>query len=134
MANIGNSFNNGSVAYGHARKVWREIHDIYPAGGKLKQTTGFTKLIPAGTPVKFDMVAKEITPYAKTAITGASDVSTLGINGYLQEDIDISAGTIAQGAAYTGTVVYRGELYDFMLDADVVAKVKGVVPGVVFVH
>lgn len=129
MFETGNTFKSDSFGFGHARKVWREIHDIYPAGGKFATTAGFTGKIPAGTPVKFDMAAKTITPITNTAITSASDVSALGINGFLQEDV-----VLAEDAQYTGTVVYRGELYSFMLGDGVPAKLAGVVPGVVFVQ
>lgn len=129
MFETGNTFKSGSMKFGHARKVWREIHDIYPGGGRFATTAGFTEKIPAGTPVKLDMAAKTITPFTDTDVTSAADVKTLGINGFLQEDV-----VLASSAKYTGTVVYRGELYSFMLGEGVAEKLAGIVPGVVFVQ
>ena len=66
------------------------------------------------------------------AIKGAENANTLGINGYLQEDVLVKdAQTIG-----TGTVVYAGEIYEYMFDDDVVAKLKTLqsVPQVVWVY
>lgn len=135
MGNIGNTFGSGSVStYGHARKVWREIRHQFPAGGTVKNLSDWTSvgIIPAGTPCKFDMAAKEIVAYTDSAVTGEEEVSSLGINGYLQEDIPLGSGV----SVATGTVIYDGELYEWMLKSEVVSALKaaGVAPQVVLVR
>lgn len=136
---IGNTFQNGSVAVpGKARKVWREIRHQYPAGGRVTALRDwFGSIIPAGTPCKYIGETKEVICYTNQAITAASDISTLGINGYTQEDIDCRAfGLGAADGFATATVIYDGEIYDFMFDSAVLAKLKTVTtcPQVIFVH
>lgn len=123
MGTIGNTFDVKSVKYGHARKVWREITDIYPAGGVISNIADWTDagLIPAGTPVKYDISAKTIEAYTDTDLSG-SDVATLGINGFLQEDVVVaSASTVG-----TGTVVYGGEIYGYMFAEATLTALGGV--------
>ncbi|MBR1725790.1 MAG: hypothetical protein IJ724_03940 [Muribaculaceae bacterium] len=131
---MGNTFQSGSVAVpGRARKVWREIRHQWPAGGKVKNIEDwFGAIIPAGTPCKYDGATKEVTCYTDTAVTGAADITTLGINGYTQEDIDCRA----ISAVATATVIYDGEIYDYFFSAAVLAKLKTVTtcPQVIFVH
>ena len=136
---IGNTFKHGSIATpGKARKVWREIRHQYPAGGlvtNLDQWYG--KIIPAGTPCQYDPATKSVAAYTDTAITGASDITTLNINGYTQEDIDCraySSSDAGSGNGVTATVIYDGEIYDYFFSAAVLAKLKGLVPQVIFVH
>lgn len=134
MGTFGNSFDNTSQKWGHARKVWREIRHRYPAGAKITNVSEFVNsgVIPAGSAVKFDAEKKEMTVVLDSAIKAASDVKTLGVNGYLQEDVRVlSANTVA-----TGTVIYAGEIYEYMFDADVVAKLKTLttVPQIVWVQ
>lgn len=135
---IGNTFQNGSVAVpGKARKVWREIRHQWPAGGKVVNVSAwYGGIIPAGTPCKYDGAAKEVTCYTDDAITGASSIATLGINGYTQEDIDCRAINASAPGIATATVIYDGEIYDFMFDSAVLAKLKTVTtcPQVIFVH
>ena len=139
MGNIGNTFKNGSVSIpGRARKVWREIQDVYPSGGVITVDSAWLNagVIPAGTPVAFDQTNKTITAFSDNAITTASDVSSLGINGYLQEDVYLEGATSSSDIVATGTVVYRGEIYEYMFSAEVATALKGLksVPGVVFVR
>lgn len=120
---FGNTFDETSFSVGHSRKVWREIRHRYPAGGKISNVADWVGagVIPSGRPVKLDMSTHELTVYTDEQITGAADISTLGINGYLQEDAYITdANTIA-----TGTCVYAGEIYEYMFDEAVVTALKG---------
>lgn len=131
---FGNTFDKGTFHMGHAKKVWREIRHRFPAGGTISNVADWVVKgkVPAGTPIKFDASANTITAYTDAAIKGASDVKTLGINAYLQEDAVIKdANTIA-----TGTAIYAGEIYEYMFDAAVVAKLKTLttVPQIVWVQ
>lgn len=141
MSLLGNTFDKTKVAYGHARKVWREVHDQYPAGGTIENTSDFltTKVVPAGSMVSYDLEAKKITviTQAKLAecVTGDTvdieKAKALKFNGYLYNDAPLKDGdTIA-----TGAVVYRGELYKYMLTNEAVKVIEalGAVPGVVLV-
>lgn len=142
MGLLGNTFDKKHVAYGHARKVWREVHDQYPAGGKIVNTSDFltTKVVPAGQPVKYDMEKKEITVITQAqlaacvgegGVVNATAAKALGINGYLYNDAPLTD----ENTYATGAVVYRGELYKYMLTTEAVAVIEslGVVPGVVLV-
>lgn len=130
----GNTFDVKTTKYGHSTKVWREIRHRYPAGGTIENVSDWVSVgkIPAGTPVKYDMNAKTLKAYTDQQIKDASEISTLGINAYLQEDVFISSeSTIA-----TGTAVYAGELYDYMFDADVLTKLQSITTTqqIVWVH
>lgn len=144
MSGIGNTFDKRSFEFGHARKVWRSISKVYPGGGMIQNVSDFVsaKKIPSGSPVKFDMKTHQITVITdekiKAAVevpetkTEAEAVAELGINGYLQEDVYITdSNTVA-----SGTVVYGGEIYEYMFDEEVVKKLKLVatVPMVVWVQ
>lgn len=141
MSLLGNTFDKKKVKSGHGRKVWREVHDQYPAGGTIANTSDFldTRVVPAGSLVKYDMQAKAITVLTEaqlaTCITeGAVDVSkvkALGFNGYLYNDVPLTD----ENTIGTGAVIYRGEIYGYMLSASAekVAK-EGIVPGVVVVY
>ncbi len=134
MGTLGNTFDNVSSKYGHARKVWREVRQVYPAGGTVSNVADWSAagVIPAGTAVKYDVTNKTMECYTKADITGAEDMSTLAINGYLKNDIRIeSESTVA-----SGTVVYEGELYINLIDDEIAAKLKTVTttPMVVFVE
>lgn len=129
----GNTFDTTSFKVGHASKVWREIRHRFPAGGVISNVSDWvaTGKIPSGTPVKYDGAAKTLKAYTDAQIKGASDMATLGINAYLQEDAYITdANTIA-----TGTAIYAGEIYEHMFDAAVVTKLKTLttVPQIVWV-
>lgn len=121
MGTIGNTFDAKTVSYGHAKKIWREIKNVYPAGGTIANAADFVAegKVPSGSAVKFDAASGIITAYKAADITGAADIATLGINGYLQEDAPVVDGTLA-----TGTVVYAGEINEYMFDSEVVAKLK----------
>ena len=99
----GNTFDKKTFTYGHARKVWRSVRHVYPAGGTIKNVSDFVAagIIKAGTPVKFDSANHEITVYKDSELT-SDNAAKLAVNGYLQEDVVISsANTVA-----SGTVVY----------------------------
>lgn len=130
---IGNTFDKKSFEYGHARKVWRSISSVYPGGGVIQNVSDFSEKgkIPSGSPVKFDPKTKQITVIKDDAIKGAEAVAALGINGYLQEDVYITS----EKTVATGTVVYAGEIYEYMFEDDVVNKLKlANVPMVVWVR
>lgn len=135
---IGNTFQAGSVAVpGKARKVWREIRHQYPAGGKVENISDwYGQIIPAGTPCTYYGETKQVTCHTDDAISDAENMSLLGINGYTQEDIDCRAISASAPGIVTATVIYDGEIYDYMFDSAVLAKLKTVTtcPQVIFVH
>jgi hypothetical protein len=122
MANLGNTFDVHEFSVGRARKVWRETRHRYPGGGLVSNVADWVdaKVIPAGTPAVFDMEAKTIKAFTKNEITEAETFADLGANGYIQEDLPIKDGKTIGSA----TVVYDGELYGYMLDADVLAAIN----------
>jgi hypothetical protein len=126
MGTMGNTFDVNTVKYGHARKVWREIRHRYPGGGMVSNISDWVAVgkIPAGTAVKFDLSGK--------TFTAESDITTLGINGYLQEDILVASGNTKA----SGTVVYAGEIYQYMFDEEVVAILQKIttLPQIVWVQ
>lgn len=146
MNAIGNTFKHGTISgLGHARKVWREIRNQYPSGGVIGDITGWIAFgkIPAGTPVKFDMSNKSIVAYTDSALVTASGdsdpaaaLAALGINGLLQEDVYLEGAQNQDDVIPTGTVVYDGEIYEYMLDSDTVAALKSIntIPMIVFVQ
>ena len=115
---MGNTFDVNTVKYGHARKVWREIRHRYPGGGMVSNISDWVAVgkIPAGTAVKFDLSGKTFTAY----------------NGYLQEDILVASGNTKA----SGTVVYAGEIYQYMFDEEVVAILQKIttLPQIVWVQ
>lgn len=134
MGTMGNTFDVNTVKYGHARKVWREIRHRYPGGGMVSNISDWVTVgkIPAGTAVKFDLSGK-ITAYTDARIKAAeSDITALGINGYLQEDILVASGNTKA----SGTVVYAGEIYQYMFDKEVVAILQKIttLPQIVWVQ
>lgn len=138
MGTMGNTFDVNTVKYGHARKVWREIRHRYPGGGMVSNISDWVEVgkIPAGTAVKFDLsgkTGKTFTAYTDAQIKAAeSDITTLGINGYLQEDILVASGNTKA----SGTVVYAGEIYQYMFDEEVVAILQKIttLPQIVWVQ
>ena len=127
---MGNTFGSQTVTAGHARKVWREVKDQFPAGGVVANlsdwvTAGVGK-IPAGTFCKWEDAGanggKQVTCYTAAQITSAGSIATLGINGATLYDIDIEAGETVG----TATVIYAGEYYSYMIPATVLAKVKDI--------
>ena len=129
---MGNTFGSKTVSAGHARKVWREVKDQFPAGGVVANlsdwTTGGVGKIPAGTFCKWEDTGsnggKQVTCYTDAQIKAASgNPASLGINGATLYDIDIEAGDTVG----TATVVYAGEYYDYMVkDSTVLSIVKGI--------
>ena len=61
-----------------------------------------------------------------------SDITTLGINGYLQEDVLVAS----ENTKASGTVVYAGEIYQYMFDEKVVAILQKIttLPQIVWVQ
>lgn len=140
---IGNSFLNKKITVGgKADRVWREIRHRYPAGGMITNVSDFASdgKIRSGQPVAYNLAAKTITVLTDAQVKAASTaeaIAALGINGYLQEDvvINVDGSGVPEGFKASGTVVYAGELYDYMFDAQVLAVLKKVaVPGIVFVN
>lgn len=136
MFQTGNTFNKTSFSAGHARKVWREIRSQLPAGGKVSNVSDWTSAgkIPAGTPASLTVDkatgAKTVKCYTdaqvKAAVTkpesgAAPGIASLNIRGHIQEDIPIVNGNTVG----TATVVNDGDIYEYMLNADVVAALKG---------
>lgn len=132
MSLFGNTFDKKTVAYKHARKVWREVREQEPAGGIIKNTADFltTKVVPAGSLVSFDNEAKEITVItqaklaeaAPSGVADASKVAALKINGFLYNDVPLTdENTIASGA-----VIYDGEIYGYMMTAEAKAVYEAV--------
>lgn len=132
MGTMGNTFDVNTVKYGHARKVWREIRHRYPGGGMVSNISDWVAVgkIPAGTAVKFDLSGKTFKAYTDEQIKAAE--SALGINGYLQEDILVASGNTKA----SGTVVYAGEIYQYMFDEEVVAILQKIttLPQIVWVQ
>ena len=135
----GNTFDTQSFTMGHSRKVWRRIDEQLPGGHLIKNVADFVSagLIRSGMAVVKDTTSgadeKDIKVLTwaqiKAAVTGETPagIDSLGIIGFLQEDAPVlSAQTIA-----TGTVIVKGEIYDYMLgdnleDAAIIAEaIKG---------
>lgn len=136
MFQTGNTLNKTTFSAGHACKVWREIRSQLPAGGKVSNISDWTSAgkIPAGTPasltVNASTGAKTVKCYTdaqvKAVVTKpdsgeAPGIASLGIQGHIQEDIPIVNGNTVG----TATVVNDGDIYEYMLNADVVAALKG---------
>lgn len=130
MGRMGNTFGSQEVKAGHSRKVWREVKDQFPAGGVVANLSdwapGGNGKIPAGTFCKLIDLGKDggkkVTCYTAAQIKAAANVATLGINGSTLYDIDIENGETVG----TATVIYGGEYYSYMVDAEVLAKVKDI--------
>ena len=83
--------------------------------------------------MKFDLSGKTFKAYTDEQIKAAeSDITTLGINGYLQEDVLVASGNTKA----SGTVVYAGEIYQYMFDEEVVAILQKIttLPQIVWVQ
>lgn len=113
---IGNTFGSETFEIANGQKrIWREIRHRFPSGGTfdaatLSQNKG--KVIPAGSPVKFDQSAKTLT-----LVTG-KEAEGLVIDGFTQEDVYVKDGVTAA----TATVIYDGEIYEPVLKAAVLGK------------
>lgn len=144
MGTMGNTFDVNTMKYGHARKVWREIRHRYPGGGMVSNISDWVAVgkIPAGTAVKFDILNKTFKAYTDAQIKAAETpgeeeepapgIASLCINGYLQEDILIAG----ENTKASGTVVYAGEIYQYMFDEEVVAILQKIttLPQIVWVQ
>ena len=128
---MGNTFGSQTVSAGHARKVWREVKDQFPAGGVVTNisdwVSGGVGKIPAGTFCKWedagaDNGGKKVTCYTAAQIGSAGSIATLGINGATLYDIDLESGDTVG----TATVVYAGEYYKYMITDTVYNKIKDV--------
>lgn len=135
---IGNSFNTKTFKVGHSRKVWRSIRAVYPGGGTITNVADWVEkgVIPSGRPCKFDPKAKQVKVYTpaqvKAGAAAEGGIASLGINGYIQEDVRVIDGkTIG-----TATVVYAGEIYEFMLadEETTVLKTNTATPQIVWVY
>lgn len=132
---MGNTFDVNTVKYGHARKVWREIRHRYPGGGMVSNISDWVTVgkIPAGTAVNFDLSDKTFKAYTdEQIIETAESITTLGINGYLQEDVLVAS----EKTEASGTVVYAGEIYQYMFNEEVVAILQKIttLPQIVWVQ
>lgn len=119
----GNTFADKSFSTGKGQRVWREIRHRFPGGGTISNLSDWTAkgIIPAGTPCTFDNKT-----YSIQALTDAqAKAESAVISGLLQEDIVLVDG-ILKG---TATVIYAGEIYEYMLDAAVVTAIKDKVPA-----
>ena len=133
----GNTFDAQSFAVGHSRKVWRRIEEQLPGGFMIKNVSDFVTdgLIRSGMAIVKDASngadEKDIKVLTwaqlKAGIAGEGGIDSLGIIGFLQEDVPVlSANTIA-----TGNVIVKGEIYGYMLGdtqadaATIAAAVKG---------
>lgn len=134
---IGNTYGSETFEISNGQKrIWREIRHRFPSGGTfdaatLTQNKG--KVIPAGSPVKFDQSKKELT-----LVTGKEGEGSVVIDGFTQEDVYVKDGVTAA----TATVIYDGEIYEPVLkaavlnkDAAALAAVKKAAPaGIKFVQ
>ena len=133
----GNTFENSAiVAPGHARKVWRRIEEQLPGTGRITNIANFATagLIRSGMAVVKDTASGadeqdyKVLPWSDiTTAASGSGVDSLGIIGFLQEDVPVkSANTYG-----TCTVIVKGEIYGYMLGdteseaASVAAAIKG---------
>ena len=117
----GNTFNQQGFNMGHARKVWRRIEEQLPGGFMIKNVSDFVSagLIRCGLAIVKDTTSgadeKDIKVLKfsdiTTAASGEGGIDSLGIIGFLQEDVPVlNAQTVA-----TGNVIVKGEIYGYML-------------------
>lgn len=117
----GNTFDTQSFSAGHARKVWRRIEEQLPGGFRIKNVSDFVTagLIRSGMAIVKDTTSgadekdvKVLTwAQMKTGAAAEGGLYSLGIIGFLQEDVPVqSANTFA-----TANVIVKGEIYDYML-------------------
>lgn len=133
----GNSFDSQSFGMSHARKVWREIRRQWPAGGLVTNTADWVGKgkVPCGTPCKYAVDAtgaKTVECFTDAQVLAADNAAALGINGYTDRDIPVPSAN----AKVTATVIRDGDIYEYMFEPAVVAKLKGNTecPLVVFVQ
>jgi hypothetical protein len=82
MGRMGNTFGSQTVSVGHARKVWREVKDQFPAGGVVSNLsdwlTNSVGKIPAGTFCKWyddasNQGGKKVVCYTDAQIADATE-------------------------------------------------------------
>ncbi len=139
----GNTFDTRTIAFTHARKVWREQREKYPVGGRVVNIDDWAnagkKCIPAGTLAKYSVNAtggKEITCYLPTDLPtleatkdseGKDMAATADLSadyGYTDRDLPIRDGNTVG----TVTVIYEGEIYKYMLPEAVQPVGRALVP------
>lgn len=139
----GNTYNTRKIEFTHARKVWREMREKYPAGGRVVNISDWVeagkKCIPAGTLAKWSVNAsggKEATCYLPSALPtldatkdseGKDVAATADLSadyGYTDRDLPIIDGDTVG----TITVIYEGEIYKYMLDEAVQPVGRALVP------
>lgn len=114
----GNAFDSQSFKVGHARKVWRRIEEQLPGTGHITNAADFLSkgLVRGGMALVKDTAAGADAQDYKALSWGevkaaASDIDSLGIIGFLQEDAPVlSANTYC-----TCTIIVKGEIYAYML-------------------
>lgn len=131
-SNIGSTFNKQTFTYGGGQRVWRETRLVYPAGGRM--TTASIKailgssakegVIKAGTPVTYNSKTKTIT-LLTSANLAASDKPV--VDGFIKDDIAIvglDAVPTDSNLFASATVVYDGEIYEYMFTATDATNIK----------
>lgn len=118
----GNVFNSKTVAFGHARKVWRRIEEQLPGGFLISNISDFVSdgIIPAGTALVCNFTDKTAQALKVSVISATEDVNTLGINAFSQEDVPVSdANTLG-----TVNAIVKGEIYNYAL-GDAASAIEG---------
>ena len=130
---IGNTYDTKEMKVSHVRKVWREVREAYPAGGRVVNISDWVeagkKVIPSGTLAKIAQNAnggKEVTCYLPTALPSEEETTGYEEYGYTKNDIPLTD----ENTVGTATVVYDGEIYKYMLPEEVQPVGKKLVPGV----
>lgn len=116
----GNTFDSKEFKVGHAKKVWRRTEKPMAGGFLVKNVADFVteKGIRSGMAIVKDTSDgaddKDVKVLKWADITAAiagDGIDSLGIIGFLLEDIPVaSADTVA-----TATVIDKGEIYGYML-------------------
>lgn len=140
----GNTFDTQSFSAGHARKVWRRIEEQLPGGFRIKNVSDFVTagLIRSGMAIVKDTTSgadekdvKVLTwAQLKTGAAAEGGLDSLGIIGFLQEDVPVYVHGEVGSETYnygTANVIVKGEIYGYMLGdsqeqaATVAAAIKG---------
>lgn len=125
----GNSFDSQSFGMGHARKVWRRIEEQLPGTGMITNLADFASagLVRSGmalakdTSTGADEQDYKAIPWADIISAqgeGGSGIDSLGIVGFLQEDVPVYQHGTSGSYTYnkgTCTVIVKGEIYGYML-------------------
>lgn len=133
----GNTFDSQSFGMGHARKVWRRIEEQLPGGFMIKNVSDFVSagLIRSGMAIVKDTASGanekdiKVLPWSAitTAASGEGGIDSLGIIGFLQEDVPV----LSEQTVATGNVIVKGEIYGYMLGdtPEVASAVSAAVKG-----